>query len=150
MKTLFKTSLIAVLCAVLFSFSSAPGGDHYRVYLDDKLVLEQFVHLQKAMPSVSLDASAKKSVVSITYSHCGQTGTARKVSIRDARNKIVKEWQYLDAPAGSTSPMTFTVKDIAALKAGQNLNLFYSSREIPEGKQLASIVLTQGLNTAMN
>jgi hypothetical protein len=144
MKSMTKFILLCALSAVLFSFTLRPGGDHYQVYLDDKMVLEQFVHMQKSMPTVTLDADSEQALVSITYSHCGKVGTARNIIIKDHQNKILKEWHFVDVASGK-APMTFNVKDLVALKqkGSNNLNLVYSSNEIPEGRQLATVVLSQ-------
>jgi len=152
MKTFTKLTLLLVASVVLFSFALLPGGDHYEVYLDDKLVLEQSVHGQKSIPSVNVDQRAEQSILSIQYSHCGKIGTARMIRIKDGQNKVLKEWQFADAATGTKSPMTFKVKDLASLKQknGTTLNLVYSSKEIPEGRSLASVVLTNELNTALN
>jgi hypothetical protein len=95
---------------------------------------------------LTLDPRGQK-VLSINYSHCGVVGTSRNISIKDAQNKLIKEWHFVD----SKSPMTCTVKDIAALqKSNAALSLYYTSREIPKGKLLVTLVLPQGVNTALN
>ena len=140
------------LCATLFSFSTMPGGDSYEIYLGSKLVLEQRVYLQKEVPTLTLNPSPDQDQLSVHYSHCGQIGTARKITIKDSRNMILKEWHYADAGHGTKTPMAIKVKDLAGInRSGSNaLNLFYSSKELPEGRLLASIQLAKDKKIARN
>jgi hypothetical protein len=149
MKTFTKIVLLLATCTALFSFALLPGGDHYEVYLDDKRMLNEFVHAQKEVPSLNLDARTGQRI-SIQYSHCGVVGTARHISIKDPQNKLLKEWHFTDA-AGAKSPMVCLVKDIVALRKGNaSLNLYYSSKEMPNGKLLATLVLAPNQDTALN
>jgi len=55
----------------------------------------------------------------------------------------LKEWHFADASSADAA-MTCKVKDIAGLKKGNGtitLNLYYSSSELPKGRQLASLVV---------
>ena len=149
MKTFTRIALLLATCTALFSFALLPGGDHYEVYLDDRQMINEYVHAQKAVPSLNLDARMGQRI-SINYSHCGVVGTARHISIKDNQNNVLKEWHYTDA-AGPKSPMICLVKDIVALRKDKApLNLYYSSKEIPNGKLLATLVLAPNQNTALN
>jgi len=116
---------------MLLAFS--PGGDSYKVYLGDKLLTEQFVHIQKSIPTIAIPSSGSESVT-VQFSHCGLQGKSRNISIRAASGKILKEWKF-----GDSDKMQFSPGEIS--KLGARLNLYYASKEIPEGRLLATIEL---------
>ena len=140
--TAIKSIILIVLCAILFSFSHKPGAHSFEIYLNNKLVLQDYVNDKKEAAILSLSQDADQDQLSINYSHCGQIGTARNIIIKDEQNKILKEWHFADAAAGVKNPMTCKVKDIVALSNGHNsLSLFYSSKELSNDQLLASIHL---------
>lgn len=132
------------LFAVLTSFSGTWGGDSYQVYVNNKLILEQYVHGQKGVKTLQLNQSGVNDQVTVVYSHCGKTGTARNITLRDGKNKVLKEWTFADYEKnGAKAAMNCQAKDIMELKkqSGQDrLNLYYSSKEMPEGKLLVYII----------
>ncbi|HEY0680502.1 MAG TPA: hypothetical protein VGD17_19610 [Chitinophagaceae bacterium] len=136
----FKSLGLVVLFATMSSFSGSWGGDHYRIYVNNKLVMEEFVHNQKSIKSISLDQRSQNDQVSVYYSHCGKVGQARQLIIKDGKNQVLKQWSYADVKS-EESPMTCKGKDILNLQkvGGDKLNLFYSSKEIPAGKRLAVV-----------
>jgi hypothetical protein len=144
--------VLVVLCAVLFSFAPLPGAHNYQVYLDGKLVLEQYADSRKEAPSLPLDPQAQAKELSIRYSECGRTVNARIISVRDDRGKLLKEWKFDGASKGFENPMTINVKDVIALKQkdSNTLKLYYASREFPEGQQIASLKLVKDSKTASN
>jgi hypothetical protein len=129
---------LAAFCVTLFSFRIA-GGDHFEVWLNNKKIIEQAVYKNEAVKSLQLDQLHNNDQLRIYYSHCGITGSGRKVSIRDADNRVLKTWSFGDASGKSF--MICPAKEILALHpSGKNLSLYYASRELPEGRLLASIV----------
>jgi hypothetical protein len=136
-----KVLVLASLFAVLSSFSGNWGGDTYRVFVNNKLVLEEYVAVMKgAVKSVQLNQLAPNDEIAVYYSHCGVSGKARNISIRDGKNKVLKEWKFADSPDRTNTPMTCKAKDILPLqKDADRLNLYYSSKELPGGKMLAGI-----------
>lgn len=139
--TAFKVLALAALFATTSSFSGAWGGDSYRVYVNNKLVLEEFVHNQKSIKSISLDQRSPGDQVSVYYSHCGKAGNARNITIKDADRKVLKVWNFGDGTSAKEA-MTWKAKDVMGLtKNGEKLGMFYSSKELPDGKMLAGIVV---------
>jgi hypothetical protein len=139
--------IAVVLSATLFSFTNDFGGDTYEVHLNNKLLLRQMVWKQAGVADISLDPKTDIGELSVYYSHCGQTGKGRSISIRDDRHKILKEWNYADVTAPH-SPMNFPVKELAAFNhSGSKLHLFYSSAELPEGKLLVNIDLKEEIRS---
>ena len=153
MKKIIKSSwasplIWVALCTILFSFSVRPGAHHFQVYLDDKMVLEQYASDKMMAPKLPLESSANQLVVK--YSECGRTVTGRAITIKDEKNNILKEWKFEGETSGYKDGMSCKVKDIFALKQnGSNtLKLFYSSKEFPEGQQVALLVLNGDGKTA--
>ena len=143
MKLLKKTTLaplvLTCLCMILFSFSGKKGGDSFQIYVDGKLLVEQFVHINKGVQNLQLGQLSSKEKIEVYYNHCGKTGKSRIISIKSADNKTLKEWKFADTEKKSF--MTCQIKEILALQKikSSKLNLYYSSKELPEGRLLAVI-----------
>ena len=123
------------------SFSIKTGGDSFEVYLNKKLLIQQFVSKGEAAKSIALNAANANDELEIYYSHCGQTGTDRSISLRDAQNRILKQWRFQDSPGVRTS-MNCGIKDLLNVQKNtesSTLQLVYASHELPEGRVLAVI-----------
>lgn len=133
------------LCAILFSFSTNnSGGEGFEIYLNNKLVLEQYGNNMNTVKTLNLDKAADDDVLSVRYHHCGRVGKNRTITIKDAQDKILKEWKFDDA-SDVASRISCKVKDILGLRKGKDntLKLYYSSSELPKGRLLTSIVAVQ-------
>lgn len=140
---------MAILSVTLFSFSFLPGGDHFEVYLNKKLVFQQFVSQPASLKSVALDESNINDRVGVFYSHCGKIGNKRTLAIKDGKN-TVKLWRFSDV--GGHKFMSIGAKDILSFQnknANRTLNLYYSSEQLPEGRLLASIILNSDNHKAL-
>lgn len=141
--TIMFASLI-LLSAGLFSFSFKTaetifGGEGFEVYLNNKLILQQFGKEINTAKVIKFDQSAGDGELAIKYYHCGRPGKNRTVSIRDDQDVVLKQWKFGDTKDAS-SKLCCNMKDIFALpklKAGKNVNLYYSSTELPKGRLLA-------------
>ncbi len=145
-------SLIGVaLCVLLLSFSSRPGSHRFQVYLDSKLVIEQYVNARMEAPKLLLDPAENHSQLIVKYSECGRTVTGRIITIKDDHNKVLKEWRFDGAASGYNESMTCQVKDITGLlpKGSNTLKLYYSSKDFPEGQQIAYLVIGREMKTAL-
>lgn len=136
-----RSLVLIALSAFLFSFSEKIGGDSYTIYLNDKLLLQEYVHGAKGVKSISLAESSSNDVLNVNYSHCGKIGVARNIVIKDAQQKVLKTWNFADVSGNALPTMGFRVKEILVLQKnkGSKLNLVYSSKELPNGKLLAVI-----------
>ena len=70
--------------------------------------------------------------------------------IKDEQNRVVKDMKFADAN-GNDIMMSFGAKEILSLQKGDNppkLKLYYSSKELPGGKLLATLVKGNTLNVA--
>ena len=138
-----KMMVLITICAALFSFSSAPGGEGFEIYLNNKAVIQQYGNEMNTVKSLQLNQSLSNGQLTIKYHHCGKVGKNRVVTIKDGQNKMLKEFRYPDA-ATPVATMALNVKDILSLRKGNNnsLKLSYSSSELPDGRVLATISLT--------
>jgi hypothetical protein len=140
--TAAKYILLAAFCTTLFSFSMKKGGDSFEVYLNGKMVFQQYVSMHQGVKSLQLNQSLYNDEVTVYYNHCGKTGTDRVITIKDGENKILKTWHFPN-DAANPSAMNCKVKEIMNLQknSGSNLGLYYASREIPEGRLLATVII---------
>ena len=135
---------LILLCTVLFSFTFKTaetifGGEGFEVYLNNKLVLQQYGKDLNTVKMIKFDQTASNGELAIKYYHCGQAGKNRIVSITDEQNVVLKQWKFGDTKDPSAK-LCCSMKDIFALpklKEGKTVNLFYSSNELPEGRVLA-------------
>ena len=142
-----KTMTLIVMCATLFSFSPKPGGEGFEIYLNNKVVLQQYGSEMNSIKNLQLDQNSYNDQLTIKYYHCGKVGKNRIITIKDGQNKLLKEFRYADA-ATPVGAMALNVKDIMTLKKGNNITvkLFYSSSELTNGRLLTSIVLGTNSN----
>ena len=136
---------LAMLLAgvVLISFMSPRGGDHYQVYLNKKLVFQEFVSLSSTAKSFQLDRNNYTGEIDVVYSHCGEAGKNRVIKITDAENNLLKQWTFGNGKDHKAA-MNFQVKEMLLAQKNNpvnKLNLYYSSEQLPKGKLLTSIVL---------
>jgi hypothetical protein len=156
MKSMIRTSgtlrllMWIAVSAILFSFLGDIGTDSYKVYLNDKLVLQQYVMRQAAtIPTLPLEGAEAADELRIYYNHCGKIGTSRKISLTSDADKKKKDWSFADVN-GTDTGMSFQVKDILSLgKANDKVKIIYTSNEIPDGIPLA-FVATKDRKTASN
>jgi hypothetical protein len=124
------------------------GTDSYRIYLNNKLILQQYVSRSLDLGNLPLsDANANDKLV-VYYNHCGATGRSRSIAVKDENGVVLKEWKFPDAPVkdgGMNIPagddgMTIPVKEILGLQAkNHGLSLYYSSKQLPAGHLLTRI-----------
>lgn len=134
-----KTMALFAICTTLFSFSTKPGGEGFEIYLNNKVVLQQFGGDMNTVESLQLNSSGNNDKLTIKYHHCGKVGKNRIITVKDGQNKVLKQFRYADAVT-PVSPMAVNVNDILSFKKKDNtLKLFYSSSELPNGRVLASI-----------
>ena len=144
-------TLLIALSSILFSFSVKTaetifsknnfGGEGFEVYLNDKLILQQYGEKMSTVKTIELDQSAGNGQLAIRYYHCGRPGKSRIVTIKDDQNVVLKEWRFGDAKDASAK-VSCNVKDIFALpkvKAGKKVSLYYAASEMPKGRLLATL-----------
>jgi hypothetical protein len=134
-QTAVITGLLMTFSMLLFSFNTPNGGDSFTIHLNNKLVLQQYMHGDKAVKSISLDATNYNDELRVSFSHCGVVGKSRVLIIKDQNDKVLKQWRYED----SKGSMICKVKDILSVDKGNTtLSLFYSSAEMSKEQILVS------------
>jgi hypothetical protein len=138
-----KTFTLAAIAVTLLSFTSNVGGEGFEISLNGKVVLQQFGKDMDEVKTLQLTAASPNDQLSIRYHHCGKVGKNRIVTIKDGQDKLLKEFKFKDVqtPYGE---MSCKVQDLLRLKKGNNtvLKLYYSSSELPNGRQLATVSLS--------
>jgi hypothetical protein len=131
---------VLVLSTTLLSFSTGFGGEGFEIFLNNKVVLQQFGNNMNQVRTLKLDKASESDELAILYHHCGKVGKNRTLVIKDQQDRIVKKLNFKDV-ANTSARMTFKIKDIIGLEKGSLLKLYYSSTELPGGRQLASLSL---------
>lgn len=140
----------AALSALLFSFSNISLGAHsIQVYLDDKAVVDQHIHSRMDVPKLMLDPTDKHNQMIVKYDECGRTVSGRVITIKDYGDKVLKEWRFDGTATGYKDPMTCSWKEITALtqKGNTTLKMYYSSKDFPEGQQIAYLIFANNKNS---
>ena len=97
-KLIVAKSLLILICATLFSFSSKRGGDSFEIVLNGKRVLQQFVYASKGVQTIQLTQTSDNDKLDIYYNHCGQVGKNRYITIKNDKDQPIKVWKF--APQG--------------------------------------------------
>ena len=141
MKTKWYLAIVLpVACMLLASFATLPGADSFEVYLDDDLLMKEHVYGERATKPISLDKNSG-ATMTVSYSHCGVTGTSRSLSLRDEQKHLIKERKFTDVGAKVKDPMPVPVKEIVAALGGKSATLYYKSTEIENAVLLAPVKL---------
>lgn len=149
-----KTLALVAVATTLLSFSSnkvtssPTGGEGFEIFLNGKVVLQQFGKDLDKVKTLQLSSTSPNDKLTIRYYHCGRIGKNRVVTIKDGQDNLIKTWRFRDAQT-AIGDMSCNVQDILTLKKGRNdvFKLYYSSSELPDGRQLASVSFT-GSSTA--
>ena len=136
-----KTLTLVAIAATLLSFTANFGGEGFEISLNGKVVLQQFGKEMDIVKTLELNSASPGDKLTIRYHHCGKVGKNRIITIKDGQNNVVKEWRFKDSQK-VLGDMSCNVEDIISLKKGstQVLKLYYSSSELPGGRQLATVV----------
>ena len=127
---------MAGACLTLATLYAKAGRDQFKVYLNNKLLLEQYVGESVSLKQLQLEKANANDQLTFHYSHCGQIGTSRKIVVEDAKGNIIKKWEFADAD-GQNSGMVIPVKEVLALQK-EDLQFFYASNQLPKGMMIAS------------
>lgn len=145
----FSLLVLGTILTILPSFTSKPGGEGFEIYLNKKLVVQKFGGDIKNISTIELDQAALNGELTVKYFHCGRVGKERHITIKNDQNKVLKTFRYPDGSSTNTA-MLCRVNEIAGLQKATNnkqMKLYYSSTEIPDGRQLASLQIVSA-NTA--
>ena len=132
--TYLKQSLLLVLLSSIFCFSAftaKAGLDSYEIYLNDKLLVKQYVNQPLSLDNLGLNSSNINDRLVIHYAQCNapnKLGKGRSILIKDAKGNTVKKWNFADAKDGNTA-MVIPVKELLQLEKNSlsKLSLFYTA-----------------------
>jgi hypothetical protein len=138
MKSSYLKQKLAFLCILVFgtAFTAKAGLDSYEIYLNDKLILKQYVNQPLSLESLQLTEANSNDKLIINYSQCNmpnKIGKGRSILVRDAKGNVLKEWKFANAQGGRSS-MEIPVKELLALdkKASRSeLTLYYKAEQHP-------------------
>ncbi|QNA43056.1 hypothetical protein [Lacibacter sediminis] len=141
-KQLFVMVFLVAASSFIYSFVTPMGGEGFEIYVDNKLVLQQFNQEMKQLKNIQLTEAQSKSELKVKYYHCGMAGKSRILELKNSDQKTVKRWEF-DNSEGKNFAITVAVKEIldSQEKLGNGtIYLYYSSKEAPQGRLLAGIV----------
>lgn len=144
----FFVAGLAAICLTLLSFSSKPGGEGFEVFLNNKLILQQFGTAMNKVQSVSLPEGTATDQLVIRYHHCGKSGKNRTITVKNEEEKVLKVYTYTDNP-DPVAAMSCKVNELFLLQKGisKQLKIYYTSSELPGGRQLATIQFSKNNQT---
>ncbi len=146
MKPAIKQSLITMFALItlsftVLSFTTKLGLDSYEIYLNNKLILKQYVNQPLSLRVLQLDQAKDNDQLRINYKHCTMegAGTDRTIVLKDETGNVLKKWAFTNA-SGADLSMVIPVKELLQLEknnAHHDLSLYYTARELPKGETLA-------------
>lgn len=140
MKLIFGLVLGIMLMAFTF------GGDSFTIHLNNKQVIEHYVHSKKETPTLQLSSDEKGSLT-VFYSECGKIGNSRTILLKDNQQNTLKTWKYADALVDH-KPMEISVSELQThLRKEKALNLVYQSREVKKETLLVTITAKKNVLT---
>lgn len=137
-KQVMKRLLILLPLALTFSFAKAPGGDRYRIYVDDKMLVEEYVggKQQETEHPLTLAKPAANGRLIVYYSHCGAVGQNRSIRLKDRSGNTLKEWKFADDQYFN---MAIPLQELTQALGKATASLQYSAHQLDGARILASV-----------
>lgn len=151
MKLFSKQKLLSAFFSIVFFCAATiakAGLDSYEIYLNEKLILKQYVNGPLKLASLQLSQANINDRIVINYSQCnmpGKIGKGRSISVKDANGKTVKVWKFANA-SGEKVGIVIPVKELLALNnlyAGKHLAFYYAAEGLMQGQMLAHFQLAK-------
>jgi hypothetical protein len=148
-KLLLGSLLVLFLTA---STTARAGLDGYEIYLNDKLILKQYVNQPLNLESLGLTQANINDKLTIHYSQCNvpdKLGKNRSITVKDYKGNTVKQWRFTDAKDGRTG-MVIAVKELLQLDKVNSIGKFslYYTAEGHESAQLLTHVRIHARSTS--
>ncbi len=142
-QALVRLCTLAALGFIAGGFTTPAGLDSYEIYLNNKLIVQQFVNQPLSLRKLQLSTANDNDELRIHYKHCTLkgAGTGRNIILKDQRGHVVKKWEFPDV-GGPDTGMVLPVKALRQLEkrhAGDDLSLHYTAHEHPQGEMLAAL-----------
>ena len=131
----FNTKIVFAFFSILLccaAFKAKAGLDSYEIYLNNKLILKQYVNQPLALDGLGLDQSHINDQLVIYYSQCNapnKLGKGRSISVKDAEGRMIKTWNFADAKNGKTG-MRIPVKELLELQSKKpisKISIYYNA-----------------------
>ena len=133
---LLSLLLLAAISFILSSHSPMPGGEGFEVYQNEQLILRQFGNDMNKIKSIQLTAAGAKEQITVKYFHCGRIAKNRHIVLRSRDKKELKNWLFSGDPG-----MSFRVADVLVPGKRAEIDVYYSSSELPAGRLLVSLIV---------
>lgn len=150
MKSVISKTVVLLTAAIaLLSFTPYFGGEGFEISLNGKVVMQRYNKEIGQVQTLNLNNAAPADVLSIRYYHCGKVATNRVVTIKDGNDKTLKEFRFKDVTE-QRGEMSCKVQELLNFKKGSNtqLKLYYTSSELPAGRQVAIVSFGSGQDHA--
>jgi hypothetical protein len=142
-RAFIKVFTLITLSLTAFGFTAKFGLDGYEIYLNNKLILKQYVNQPVNLRVLQLDKAKEGDELHIKYTHCSNKGpgTGRSIVLKDEQGNALKKWAFADATASDFN-MTIAVKELLQIEktnARHELSLYYTAHELPKGEMLGLV-----------
>ena len=87
----FAMLFLLGIATFMVAFVSPAGGEGYEIYLDNKLVIQQFGKQMKVVKNLQLNSSHSKSALGIKFYHCGMAGKSRTLELKVSDKQVIKK-----------------------------------------------------------
>ena len=143
MKSAFTGMLLLLFLGLsTTAFSPKLGLDSYEIYLNDKLILKQYVNQPLNLRTLQLDKASPEDLLWVKYNHCtikNGSGSDRIIVLKDDKGHELKEWQFANNGA-ENKPMKVSVAELRQLEkehANHQISMYYKSKELGDAELLA-------------
>ncbi|MEO7307466.1 MAG: hypothetical protein ABIR78_06650 [Ferruginibacter sp.] len=135
-----KVFALLAVAATLLSFSPN-GGEGFEILVNGKTVLQKYGGDMDKVNVLKLSKTLPTDKITFRYYHCGRVGKNRIITIKDGNDVTIKTFKFTDVPT-PVGDMNCTMQDLMSLQKNGNTSfkVYYSSSELPKGRQLASVV----------
>jgi hypothetical protein len=147
MKTGFKLALLPAMLVMVLAFSSfhraepAAGGDYFEVYIGQELIVQQALHNDNGIKTFNLQPAHYQEKLSIRFTHCGIAGKKRMITLKDAEGRVLRTFAFAESKS-KNGVMVCEAREVMDLqtRADREINLYYSSAELPGGRCLVRLL----------
>lgn len=141
-KTAFAYSIVGiVLFFAAMAFTPKRGLDSYEIYLNEKLIMKQFVNQALDLRVLQLEKAQVQDALSIRYVHCNikGPGSSRTLVLKDEQGHVLRQWDFNNS-SDANNPMKLSVGELLQFEKDHNdhrISLNYKSKELPGSELLA-------------
>lgn len=133
--------VLTMLFLSILTALRAGGLDSYEVYLNDKLVMKQYINQPLNLRQLQLNKVKDSDVLRIRYNHCNtpNSGTGRSLFLKGADGVVLKKWEFSNVNS-TDKGMVVSVKELRQLERqnkGRELSMYYAARELTTSEMLA-------------